>query len=58
MPGVDEIHLEILKALVIVGPSWLTRFLSVVWKSGTVPMECQTGVVVPIFKKQTRGCVP
>ncbi len=41
----------LLKALDIVGLSWLTRLFSVAWSSGTVPLELQTGVVVPIFKK-------
>jgi len=51
-PGVDEIRLEMLKALDIVGLSWLTRLVNVAWRSGTVPVEWQTGVVVPIFKKR------
>lgn len=53
-PGVDEIRPEMLKALDIVGLSWLTRLFSVAWRSGTVPVEWQTGVVVPIFKKGDR----
>ena len=40
-----EIHLEMLKALDIVGQSW---------RSGTVPMDWQTRMVVPIFKKGDR----
>lgn len=31
---------EVLKALDIVGLSWLTRLFSVAWRSGTVPVEC------------------
>ena len=53
-PGVDEIRPEMLKALDTVGLSWLTRLFSVAWGSGTVPMDWQTGVVVPIFKKGDR----
>ena len=53
-PGVDEIRPEMLKALDIVGLSWLARLFSVAWASGTVPVEWQTGVVVPIFKKGDR----
>ena len=53
-PGVDEIRPEMLKALDIVGLSWLTRLYNVAWASGTVPVEWQTGVVVPIFKKGDR----
>ncbi len=47
----DEIHSEILKALDIVGLSWLTCLFSVMRRSGTVPVEWQTGVVVQIIKK-------
>jgi len=53
-PGVDEIRPEMLKALDIVGLSWLTRFFNVAWGSGTVPMDWQIGVVVPIFFKGDR----
>ncbi|XP_054862758.1 golgi transport 1Ba isoform X1 [Amphiprion ocellaris] len=54
VPGVDEIRPEMLKALDIVGLSWLTCLYRVAWASGTVPVEWQTGVVVPIFKKGDR----
>jgi len=50
-PGVDEIVPEMLKALDIVG---LTRLVNVMWRLGTVPVEWQTGVVGPIFKKGDR----
>ncbi|TWW57277.1 hypothetical protein D4764_08G0012640 [Takifugu flavidus] len=40
-----------LKALDVVGLSWLTRLCNIAWKSGTVPLDWQTGVVAPIFKK-------
>ena len=50
-PGVDEIHPEYLKSLDVVGLSWLTRPCSIAWRSGTVPLGWQTGVVVPLFKK-------
>ncbi|KAL3986594.1 KRAB domain-containing zinc finger protein [Sarotherodon galilaeus] len=53
-PGVDEGRPEILKALDVVGLSWLTRLYNVVWRSGAVPLDWQTGVVVPIFKKGDR----
>jgi len=43
-----------LKALDIVGLSWLTRLVNVARRSGTVPLEWQTGVVFPIFKKGER----
>ena len=53
----DEIHPEMLKALDIVGLSLLVRLFSVAWRLGTVPVDWQTGVVVPIFKKgEQRVC--
>ncbi|TWW59477.1 hypothetical protein D4764_06G0010070 [Takifugu flavidus] len=32
------------------GLSWLTRLCNIAWTSGAVPLDWQTGVVVPIFK--------
>ena len=40
-----------LKALGVEGLSWLKRLINIIWKSGAVPKEWQTGVVVPLFKK-------
>ena len=40
-----------LKALGVEGLFWLTRLINIVWKSGAVPKEWQTRVVVPLFKK-------
>ncbi|KAI3372593.1 hypothetical protein L3Q82_023069 [Scortum barcoo] len=46
---------EYLKSLDVVGLSWLTRLCSnIAWRLGTVPLEWQTGVVVPLFKKGDR----
>ena len=53
-PGVDEVRPEFLKALDVVGLSWLTRLCSTAWTSGAVPLDWQTGVVVPLFKKGDR----
>ncbi|KAL7866069.1 hypothetical protein SRHO_G00113160 [Serrasalmus rhombeus] len=53
-PGVDEIRPESLKALDVVGLSWLTRLFNIAWTSGAVPLDWQTGVVVPLFKKGDR----
>ncbi|KAI3372917.1 hypothetical protein L3Q82_023365 [Scortum barcoo] len=53
-PGVDEIRPEYLKSLDVVGLSWLTRLCNIAWRLGTVPLEWQTGVVVPLFKKGDR----
>ncbi|KAI3377887.1 hypothetical protein L3Q82_008465 [Scortum barcoo] len=58
-PGVDEIRPEYLKSLDVVGLSWLTCLCNIAWRLGTVPLEWQTGVVVPLFKKgDRRVCVP
>ncbi|KAL0153242.1 hypothetical protein M9458_051417, partial [Cirrhinus mrigala] len=53
-PGVDEIRPEYLKSLDVVGLSWLTRLCNIAWRLGTVPLDWQTGVVVPLFKKRDR----
>ncbi|GAA6111505.1 uncharacterized protein LOC111191400, partial [Tachysurus ichikawai] len=53
-PGVDEIRPEYLKSLDVVGLSWLTRLCNIVWWLGTVPLDWQTWVVVPLFKKGDR----
>ncbi|KAI3352271.1 hypothetical protein L3Q82_005173 [Scortum barcoo] len=45
---------EYLKSLDVVGLSWLTRLCNIAWRLGTVPLEWQTGVVVPLFKKGDR----
>ncbi|XP_056880293.1 uncharacterized protein LOC130520623 [Takifugu flavidus] len=49
-PGADEIRPGYLKALDVVGLSWLTRLCNIAWTSGAVPLDWQTGLVVPIFK--------
>ena len=57
-PGMDEICPEMLKALDIVGLSYLTCLVSVEWRSETVPLAQQTRVMVPILKKGGVGkCV-
>ncbi|TWW74372.1 R2DM Retrovirus-related Pol polyprotein from type II retrotransposable element [Takifugu flavidus] len=50
-PGADQIRSGYLKALDVVGLSWLTRLCNIAWTSGAVPLDWQTGVVVPIFKR-------
>uniref|UniRef100_A0A8C6M7F1 Reverse transcriptase domain-containing protein n=1 Tax=Nothobranchius furzeri TaxID=105023 RepID=A0A8C6M7F1_NOTFU len=52
--GAEEIRPGYLKAMDVVGLSWLTRLCNIAWSSGAVPVEWQTGVVVPIFKKGDR----
>jgi len=49
--GVDEIRPEMLKAIGGAGIDWLTRVFQVAWDSGEAPLDWQTGLVVPIFKK-------
>ncbi|KAK3560563.1 hypothetical protein QTP86_010899 [Hemibagrus guttatus] len=53
-PRVDEIRTEYLKSLDVVGLSWLTRLCNIAWRSGTVPLDWATRVVVPVFKKGDR----
>ncbi|KAK3527969.1 hypothetical protein QTP86_013084 [Hemibagrus guttatus] len=53
-PGVDEIRPEYLKSLDVVGLSWLTRLCNIAWRSGTVPLDWVTRVVIPLFKKGDR----
>ena len=48
VPEVDEICPELLKALDVVGLLWLTRLCNIAWSSGAVPLDWQTGVVVPL----------
>ena len=45
-PGVDEVCPEFLKALDVVGLSWLTRLCNIAWTSGAVPLDWQIGVVL------------
>lgn len=47
-----------LKALDIIVSLWLIGLFNVAWRTGTVPINWWTGGVVPIFKKETVGCVP
>ena len=54
-PGVNEIHPESIKALDAVRLSWLTCLCSISWQSGTVPLDWQTRVVVPLFKGELEG---
>ncbi|KAK3532712.1 hypothetical protein QTP86_028082, partial [Hemibagrus guttatus] len=53
-PGVDEIRPEYLMSLDVVGLSWLTLLCNIAWRSGTVPLDWVTGVVIPLFKKGDR----
>ncbi|TWW69196.1 hypothetical protein D4764_18G0000020 [Takifugu flavidus] len=56
-PGDLEMGSRISRAEVaeaVVGLSWLTRLCNIAWTSGAVPLDWQTGVVVPLFKKGDR----
>ncbi|KAK3553775.1 hypothetical protein QTP70_009301 [Hemibagrus guttatus] len=53
-PGVDEICPEYLKSLDVVGLSWLTCLCNIAWRSGTVPLDWATGLVIPLFKQGDR----
>ena len=48
---VDEIHPKLRKPLDVIRVSWWTRLCNIAWSLGTVPLEWQTGVVIPLFKK-------
>ena len=52
--GEDEIRPEMLKALTGEGILWLTRVCHVAWKFGKTFRNCQTGVIIRIFKKGDR----
>ena len=52
--GIDEIRPELLKSLGRHGILWLTRVCRVAWREGRAPTDWQTGIVVPIFKKEDR----
>ena len=56
-PGVDEVHPEFLKALDVVGPSWVTRLCSIAWTFGAVPLDWQRWWSL-FLRRGTGGCVP
>ena len=43
---------EILKALDVVGLSWLTGLCNIAWASGAVSLDWQTEVMVNLFKER------
>lgn len=49
-PRVVEVHTQFLEALDVLGLSWLTRLWNTARTLGTVNLEWQTNVVVPLFK--------
>lgn len=46
----DEVCPEFLKALAVVGLSWLKRPYNVAWISAVVPLDWQNRPVVPIIE--------
>ena len=48
--GDDDIRPEMLKAINNFGICWLTRVCQVAWKTGEVPQQWQTIVLIPIHK--------
>ena len=51
---IDEIRPELLKSFSRHCILWLTRVCRVAWREGRAPLDWQTGIVVPIFKKGDR----
>ena len=49
--GIDEIRSELLKSLSRRGILWFIRVRRVARREGRVPVDWQTGIVIPIFKK-------
>ncbi|KAF7641987.1 hypothetical protein LDENG_00266770 [Lucifuga dentata] len=47
-----------LRSLDVVGLLLLTSLCSIAWKSGSVPLEWQTGWWSSFLKRGTGGCVP
>ena len=52
--GENEIRPEMLKALAGEGILCLIQVCQVAWKFGKTPRDWQTGVIIPIFKKEDR----
>ena len=48
---VDDIRPEMLKVMNNFEVRWLTRVCQVAWKTGEVPKQWQTSVLIPIHKK-------
>lgn len=49
--GVDNIHVEMLQASPDLFASLLTKWWTVVGKTGVVPKSWNIGILVPLFKK-------
>ena len=53
-PGEDDIRSKMLKAMNNFEVRWLTRVFQVAWKTGEVPKQWQTSVLIPIYKKRDK----
>ena len=54
---VDEICSEFIKALDVVGLSWLTCLCNIAWTWGVITQDWQTGMVISLFKR-IGGSIP
>lgn len=58
-PEMDEIHLEFLEDLDVVGLSSLTFLCNIAWTSGALPLNWDTHCWwFPFLRKGARGCPP
>ncbi len=57
-PSWAKNHTVAMSTLGVKGLSWMTRLFNTVWKSGTVPKEWQTKVVVLQFKNGDQRVLP
>ncbi|KAK0154376.1 putative uncharacterized transposon-derived protein F52C9.6 [Merluccius polli] len=55
-PGVDEVRPEFLKALDVVGLSWLTRLCSIAWTSGLISFAGNKSDLFPVRVGLRQGC--
>jgi hypothetical protein len=53
--GYDGVHAEMLKAGGSTLAQWLHRIISVVWQSGTCPIDWKRALITAIFKKGDRN---
>ena len=53
-PGICGVTGEMLKASGRVVVQWLHKVIDLTWRSGSVPMDWQKSVIVPVHKKGSR----
>jgi len=56
--GPDNILVEIWRSLGEEGLEWLTKFLSVIFKTATMPQEWRYSTIIPLYKNEgdTQNC--